>query len=179
MYEWASVTGLSLPRRRAEAFNTLIFGEIAYSITCRFVKKSSLHVRTLTGNWLCWVSIAVTAALQVLLTYTPGLNTFFSMEPMSGIQWARVMVCAVVVYVVVEAEKALVDPLLMPLVRPVLTFIQTHSPKCLQLPKTIVTKLVPKKSAAAKAAKEAKVAAKVAAKVEAKAAKAAAKAAKE
>jgi hypothetical protein len=76
----------------------------------------------------------VTAALQVCLTYIPGLNAFFGMrEAMVGIQWARVIVCMFVVYIVVEIEKALVDPLLMPMVSPVLDFIDKHSPKFLHV----------------------------------------------
>lgn len=83
----------------------------------------------------CWVSIAVTAGLQVMLTYVPGLNWFFGMpEGMMGIQWARVLVSMVIVYIVVEIEKALVDPLLMPMVRPLLEFIEEHSPKFLRIP---------------------------------------------
>eukprot|EP00775_Hariotina_reticulata_P008890 gene8890-9068_t len=132
MYEWGNATGLSLARRRAEAFNTLVFGEIGYSITTRFIKRSSFHLRVFKGNPLCFVSISVTAGLQVLITYVPGLNKFFSIgEGMSGIQWARVLVCMVLVYVIVEVEKALVDPLLMPLVRPVLDFIDRHTPRYL------------------------------------------------
>lgn len=92
----------------------------------------------------CFVAIIVTAALQVMLTYIPGLNWFFSMpEGMLGIQWARVIVCMFIVYFVVEIEKALVDPLLMPLVRPVLDFVAEHSPKFLRLPKLGLKKVVP------------------------------------
>jgi len=93
-----------------------------------------------------WVSIAVTAVLQVMLTYIPGLNWFMGMpEGMLGIQWARVLVCMVVVYIVVEVEKALVDPLLMPMVRPVLDFIEEHSPKFLRLPAAALGAIVPSK----------------------------------
>lgn len=78
----------------------------------------------------------MTAALQVMLTYIPGLNWFFGMpQGMYGIQWARVLICMVIVYIVVEIEKALVDPVLMPLVSPVLDFIEEHSPKFLRMPK--------------------------------------------
>eukprot|EP00879_Flechtneria_rotunda_P021127 GHRR01022257.1.p1 GENE.GHRR01022257.1~~GHRR01022257.1.p1 ORF type:complete len:155 (+),score=42.35 GHRR01022257.1:185-649(+) len=136
MFEWGHQQGLSLALRRAEAFNVLVFSEIGYSITTRFIKVTSFSVRTLTGNPWCWVSIAVTAALQVLLTYVPGLNWFFSMpEGMLGIQWARVVVCMVVVYITVEVEKALVDPVLMPVVRPVLDWIGAHTPSWLHMPK--------------------------------------------
>ncbi|KAF6253279.1 hypothetical protein COO60DRAFT_1628274 [Scenedesmus sp. NREL 46B-D3] len=52
-------------------------------------------------------------------------------EGMTGIQWARVLVSMVVVFLVVELEKALVDPVLMPIVRPVLAFFANHSPRWL------------------------------------------------
>ncbi|GBF92410.1 carbonate dehydratase [Raphidocelis subcapitata] len=134
VYEWGNVEGLSLGRRRAEAFNTLVFGEIGYSLTTRFIKASSFHWRTFKGNPLCFASIGATAALQFLLTYTPGLNAFFAMpEAMSGIQWARVFGAMIAVYAIVEIEKALVDPVLMPAVRPVLNFIDHHLPKCLSV----------------------------------------------
>lgn len=51
--------------------------------------------------------------LQVFLTFTPGVNRFFAMEALLGVQVARVAVCMVVIYAVVEVEKALVDPVLM------------------------------------------------------------------
>jgi hypothetical protein len=53
------------------------------------------------------------ATAQVFLTYTPGVNGFFAMEALVGVQVARVAVCMVLVYAIVEIEKALVDPVLM------------------------------------------------------------------
>lgn len=41
---------------------------------------------------------------------TPHVNGFFSMEPLDGLAWLRAIVCMAVVYVIVEVEKALVDP---------------------------------------------------------------------
>ncbi|WIA15444.1 hypothetical protein OEZ85_002091 [Tetradesmus obliquus] len=142
MYEWGALTGQNVHHRRAEAFNTLVFGEIAYSVTTRYIKASCVHPRVLRGNPLALVSIGVTAALQMLLTYTPGLNAFFAMpEGMQGIQWARVFGCMVAIFLIVEAEKALVDPVLMPVVRPVLDFIAAHVPSWLRIPK--LSSLVP------------------------------------
>jgi hypothetical protein len=59
-------------------------------------------------------------------------------QGMYGIQWARVLIAMVIVYVVVEIEKALVDPVLMPIVSPVIEFIEEHSPKFLRIPKAVV-----------------------------------------
>eukprot|EP00775_Hariotina_reticulata_P004052 gene4052-4299_t len=134
-FYWGLREGRSMEQRRAEAFNVLVFGEIGYAITTRFIKASTFHPRALRGNPWCFASIGVTAALQVLLTMTPGLNGVFHMTSMAGIQWVRALVSLVIVYVVVEIEKALVDPLLMPLVRPVLRMIENILPSWLKMPK--------------------------------------------
>ncbi len=59
----------NLPSRilkaRACAFNMLVFGEIAFAINCRFIRESSISMKTLTGNKWCWVSILITVLLQV------------------------------------------------------------------------------------------------------------------
>lgn len=47
---WGQSLGYSVDRRRAEAFNTLVFGEIGYSITTRFIKASTFHPRVFKGN---------------------------------------------------------------------------------------------------------------------------------
>jgi hypothetical protein len=64
---------------------------------------------------------------------TPGLNAKFAMAPMDGVQWARVCVCMLLVYGIVEMEKALVDPLLMPLIKPVLRWCEARTPACLSV----------------------------------------------
>ncbi|CAB9528779.1 Sodium/potassium-transporting ATPase subunit alpha [Seminavis robusta] len=97
-----------LPRQRAQALNTLSFGAMSITLSARFAYNSSLHPRILTGNPICWWSIGIMAALQVFITYTPGLNmTIFSMEGMDGIQWAIVVGFMVLVLFVMEAEKSL------------------------------------------------------------------------
>jgi magnesium-transporting ATPase (P-type) len=128
-YHWALTDGMPLDKARAEAFNVLVFGEIGYVVTTRFLKMSTFHPRVFIGNPLCFASMILTAALQVFLTYTPGVNWFFNMpEAMDPIQWARAVGAMVVVYIVVELEKALVDPVLMPIVRPAMDWLGYHLP---------------------------------------------------
>jgi hypothetical protein len=50
---WGEALGYSVAHRRAEAFNTLVFSEIGYSITTRFIKASTFHPRVLKGNPWC------------------------------------------------------------------------------------------------------------------------------
>lgn len=73
--------------------------------------------------------------------HTPGVNAFFHMAPMAGLQWLRVFVCMVIVYAVVEVEKALVDPLLMPMIKPVLRFLEARTPLWLSVDKPLSARL--------------------------------------
>ncbi len=50
---------------RAQAFNSLVFGEIGFVLTTRFIKMSTFHPRVFFGNPLCFGSMLLTAALQV------------------------------------------------------------------------------------------------------------------
>lgn len=45
----------------------------------------------------------------------------------------------VITYAVVEVEKALVDPVLMPVVRPVLEFLEDITPNWLRIPQNRVS----------------------------------------
>jgi magnesium-transporting ATPase (P-type) len=53
-------------KARACAFNMLVFGEVAFAINCRFIKETSIQLKTITENIWCWVSIGITVVLQVL-----------------------------------------------------------------------------------------------------------------
>jgi hypothetical protein len=64
---------------------------------------------------------------------TPGVNAFFNMEAMTGLQWLRVFVTMCIVYGIVEVEKALVDPLLMPMIKPFLRWCEARTPQCLSV----------------------------------------------
>ena len=131
-YYWGQTLGLPLCELRSEAFNVLVFMEISYAWTCRYIKEPSYHKRSLTENPWCYASIVATAGLQCFLTYTPGVNKFFGMCGMGGWAWLRTIVAMIVVYIIVEIEKALVDPLLMPMIRPLLRWVEKHTPKFLQ-----------------------------------------------
>ena len=79
-------------------------------------------------------TMMIATQTQVFVTYVPGVNGFFHMTgSMDGIQWARVVVCTAIVFVLVEVEKALVDPLLMPILRPVLAWLEDHTPDFLSV----------------------------------------------
>ena len=105
---WVQAEGYNLDEQRSQALNTLSFGAISVTLSARFSYNSSFHPRLLGGNPLCWYSVAIMAGLQILITYTPGLNeVIFGMAPMDGLQWGIVALFMAVVFVVMEAEKAI------------------------------------------------------------------------
>lgn len=103
-----SLGNYTLEHERSQALNTLSFGAISVTLSARFAYNSSFSTRLLRGNVLCWWSVAIMSGLQVLITYTPGLNSvLFGMTGMDGIQWGIVILFMFCTFVVMEVEKAI------------------------------------------------------------------------
>ena len=93
---------------RGVAFNVLDFGAISVMLSARFAYNSSVHPRAFQGNPAAVISIAIVAVLQVALSYIPGLNSFvFTMSGMDGFGWGLTIAAMVIVFVVMEVEKAI------------------------------------------------------------------------
>jgi magnesium-transporting ATPase (P-type) len=60
----------------------------------------------LTGNPSLWVSAGALIALQVVFTYAPFMNAWFGSAPIGLHSWLLTAGIAVVVFVVIEAAKA-------------------------------------------------------------------------
>eukprot|EP00775_Hariotina_reticulata_P003424 gene3424-3696_t len=122
MFAWGGREGRSLGQRRAEAFNVLVGAQVVYFINCRFLKLSTLHPRLLKGNKVAPFSVVTTLCLM----------------------WGRVAVCMAIIYLTVEAEKALVDPVLMPMIRPVLRALENITPAWLSADQPLAARLIPR-----------------------------------
>jgi magnesium-transporting ATPase (P-type) len=96
-----------LKMMRSVAFNTLDFGAMSVMMSARFTYLSSIHPRVFKSNQAAVASCAIVTVLQLLLTYTPGLNSFvFSMKGMDGFAWIIVIGFMLVVFLFMETEKA-------------------------------------------------------------------------
>jgi len=92
---------------RATSFNVLDFGAIGITLSARFSYLSSIHPRVFFGNKYCWYSVVIVAVLQVALTHIPGVNSvIFQMRGMDGLQWGISFLFMVIVFLVMEIEKA-------------------------------------------------------------------------
>ena len=97
-----------LYKMRAVAFNVLDFGAMSVMLSARFAYNSSVHPRAFMGNPAALGSIVIVTILQLILTYTPKLNTFvFGMKGMDGFGWGLVVGSMVLVFAVMEFEKSI------------------------------------------------------------------------
>jgi hypothetical protein len=60
------------------------------------------------------------------------VNKFFGMCGMGGWAWLRTIVAMIIIFIIAEVEKALVDPVLAPIYRPILAGLEKVTPKWLQ-----------------------------------------------
>jgi magnesium-transporting ATPase (P-type) len=104
---WVKGLGYNMKEQRSQALNTLTFGAISVTLSARFAYNSSWHPRIFSGNPFCWIAVLIVTTLQVAITYIPGLNSVvFGQAAMDGRQWGIVFLGMVMVFVVMETEKA-------------------------------------------------------------------------
>lgn len=103
------------------AMNTLVISQCLYCLACRYIGSSSLRLEAITTNpWLTSM-VLMNVSLQCLITYAPGVQDVWNTEGIDGIEWLRILLFSVIIFLVVEAEKAfgpaLVRPYVMPFIR--------------------------------------------------------------
>jgi magnesium-transporting ATPase (P-type) len=92
---------------RAAAVNAIVMGEIAYLFNSRFLQASSVSWRGLTGNKSALLASAILVLLQLLFTYSPGMQALFDTAPLDAAAWVVIVLFGLGVFVAVEIEKAL------------------------------------------------------------------------
>jgi len=92
----------------SQSSNTLTFGACFVTLSARFNLLSSIHPRLFQGNVFTWYSIGIVTVLQLCITYIPWVNkVVFAMEGMQPFQWGLVAAGGIIVFLVLEMEKAL------------------------------------------------------------------------
>lgn len=93
-------------RAQTSAVTVLALAQLAYLFSCRFLGSTSLTWRVLVGNRLVWVAAGALAVLQLVFTYAPFMHGWFESAPITPRDWGLAALAAVVVFLVVEAAKA-------------------------------------------------------------------------
>ncbi|MGB3233047.1 MAG: cation-transporting P-type ATPase, partial [Mycobacterium sp.] len=104
LFEWELANGATLPEARTAALNLFVVVEAFYLFSCRSLTRSAWRIGLFT-NRLLIVGVATQAVAQLLITYLPVMNTVFQTAPLDAGRWLRIFAIAMVVSVVVGAEK--------------------------------------------------------------------------
>ena len=86
---------------QTSAFCVLSLSELFHMLGMTSIRKSFVH-NFWSKNWLLWVSFVVGVALQIAVVNVPGLNTFFSCEPLDIKHWGFVAALSVAPLIVHE-----------------------------------------------------------------------------
>lgn len=106
LFELELKQGASLEAARTVAVNVFVLVETAYLFSSRSFTRSPFALGLFSNRWVNG-GAGLMLLLQLAYTYAPPMNALFSSAPIGAMQWARVLGCALFVFVVVEAEKKL------------------------------------------------------------------------
>ena len=109
--------GASDALARTAAVNALTIGQIFFLLNSRFKFDSSLSLVAHQGNPYLPLGIAAVVILQLLFTYFPPFERLFGTAPLPLFVWPLLLLGGVVLFLIVEAEKAIIRHRLSSLVR--------------------------------------------------------------
>ncbi len=102
--EWGLDKAASDAHARTVAVNVFVMVELFYLFNCRSLTKSMLQLGIFSNPWI-WVGVGSMVTLQLLFTYAPFMNRFFHSAPIGWDAWWRILLTAVVAYLIVGLEK--------------------------------------------------------------------------
>ncbi len=106
LFLWERMHGTPVDTARTVAVNSLVIAEVFYLFSARFMTASVLNARGFLGNRYVLIAIASVLVLQMLFTYLPLMQSFFSTTSIDVAAWSRIVGVGLVVLLLVEAEKA-------------------------------------------------------------------------
>ena len=109
LYEVALRSGADAAVASAVAVNTLVSGQIFYLLNCRTMRGSSIRL-SIFDNRAVPLSIGILLILQALFTFAPWFQTAFGTAAPEPWMWLWIVLAGVVMFLLVELEKALFKP---------------------------------------------------------------------
>ncbi|MFZ5474196.1 MAG: HAD-IC family P-type ATPase, partial [Pseudomonadota bacterium] len=108
LFLWELGRGASIEVARTATVNLLLMGEVFYLFNCRRLTNPVLSRQGFIGNRYVWLAIGVLLALQLGFTYLPAMQALFHTAALDLAAWGRIVAYGVLVFLAVEAEKAVV-----------------------------------------------------------------------
>jgi len=106
LFLWEREHGMPIDTARTVAVNTLVMFEMFYLFNCRFIADPVLNRAGLLGNRYVLLAIGLLVLFQLAFTYLGPMQTLFRTTALDAATWARIVLVAASVLVLVEVEKA-------------------------------------------------------------------------
>ncbi len=100
-------TDAGIEAARTVAVNTLVAGQLFYLFNSRFLDRTSLSLKGLLGNGKALLAAGLLVVFQLVFTYLPLSHTLFGTRSLPAMEWAWIVAAGLAVFLLVEAEKAL------------------------------------------------------------------------
>ncbi len=107
LFDWELRNGQSLQAAQTVVAATIVVGQMAYLLNCRFLRASSLTFRIFRGNTTMYVAIGILVVLQLMYTYVPWFQEIFDTAPLSPKDWILVFAMGVATFLIIEMDKAI------------------------------------------------------------------------
>jgi magnesium-transporting ATPase (P-type) len=108
MFQVELMLGMPLEIARTLAVTTLVFGQAFYLFNSRFLRDSSLRLGLLFTNRVAWLAVGALVFLQAAFVYAPFMHLWFGSAPLSLRHWLVPLGIGLAVFLLVEAEKAVI-----------------------------------------------------------------------
>ncbi|MFO8098358.1 MAG: cation-transporting P-type ATPase [Salinibacter sp.] len=107
LFQWQLDGGRPTVVAQTIAVNTLVAGQVFYLFNSRYLRRSSLSLRRLFQNTYALLAGGILLVLQLGFTYLPFMQTLFGTAAITAADWGVLSLVGIGVFLVVEAEKAL------------------------------------------------------------------------
>jgi len=103
---WMEWLGADVSLARTAAINTLVMGELVYLFNSRYILEPVFNHSGILGSRAVLIAVGVLIILQLLFTYAPPLQFLFGTTALGWSEWAIILAFGMVLFVLVELEKA-------------------------------------------------------------------------
>jgi magnesium-transporting ATPase (P-type) len=105
-FMWLDAQDVPVELARTAAINTLVMGQVFYLFNSRYILEPVFNRAGLFGSRPVLIAVAMMVLLQGLFTYAPPLQYLFGTTAIGWDEWVWILAFGVVLFVLVELEKA-------------------------------------------------------------------------
>ena len=93
---------------RTQLFTAMVLMELANAVSARSLKHTVFKVGVFKNKFL-WLAILSSLGLQLIVLYTPGLQTLFDVRAPEPLDWAIAIVFTIITFASIEISKYIVS----------------------------------------------------------------------